>query len=236
MKRFLVPGNLQVGEKVLLPAEEARHAYKVLRLGVDDEVLLTNGHGKEAHGRIVESSKEATYVEVLSVIVKAGSRKCAVEIIQAPLKGQRMDWLVEKFTELGVDALHPVKTEFTVAGQDKEERWARLVQAAVKQSGNSRAMRISPLQELEAAARMDGLKFLLSPSASTGLARELAQSLSQKPARIILAIGPEGGFSPAEEQHLIHQGFRAVALSHQILRGETAGLAAACITLHLVDF
>ncbi|MGZ3695559.1 MAG: RsmE family RNA methyltransferase [Bdellovibrionota bacterium] len=242
MKRFLVKDALIVGQRVQLPAEEARHAYKVLRLGIDDEVLLTDGAGKEAHGRIVESSKEATFVEILSVMVRShgAKRKCAVEILQAPLKGPRMDWLVEKLTELGVDSLHPVITEHTVASQDKEERWARLVQAAIKQSGNLQALKLSPVKNLpealESQAGIPGVKFLLSPSATVGLAHALQEKLPSHPARIFLAIGPEGGFSAAEESLLIHQGFQPVALSHQILRGETAGLTAAAITLHLVDF
>jgi 16S rRNA (uracil1498-N3)-methyltransferase len=240
MKRFVVKEPLVVGQRVQLPAEEARHAYKVLRLGVDDEVLLTDGHGKEAHGRIVESAKEATFVEVLSVMAKAGGRKCAVEILQAPLKGPRMDWLVEKLTELGVDSLHPILTEHTVNNTDKEERWKRLVQAAVKQSGNLNALKLSPLRPLHEAAEAEagrpGLKFLLSPSATIGLGQAMQEKMDSKPERIILAIGPEGGFSAAEEDLLIRQGFQAVALSRQTLRGETAGLTAAAITLHLVEF
>ncbi|MGE3261511.1 MAG: 16S rRNA (uracil(1498)-N(3))-methyltransferase [Bacteriovoracia bacterium] len=240
MKRFLVRDPLIVGQKVQLPPEEARHAYKVLRLGIDDEVLLTDGYGKEAHGRIVESAKEATFVEVLSVMVKANTRKISVEILQAPLKGSRMDWLVEKLTELGVDTLHPVQTEHTVATTEKEDRWIRLVQAAVKQSGNLRPLKIQALlplaDALKAEAKLPGLKLLLSPSAPLSLAKALLEKISAKPPRIVLAIGPEGGFSKAEEEELIRQGFQAVALSHQILRGETAGLTAAAITLHLVDF
>ncbi len=183
MKRFLVHGKFIVGERIQLPPEEARHAYKVLRLGVDDEVLLTDGLGKEAHGKIVESAKEGTFVSILSVIVKAHKRKCTVELMQAPLKGPKMDWLVEKLTELGLDMLYPVKTEHTVAdpSTDKEERWTRLVQSALKQSGNSKSLKIAPLTELtEALAHenhQNGLKFLLSPSAPLSLAQQIQEKM-----------------------------------------------------------
>jgi 16S rRNA (uracil1498-N3)-methyltransferase len=239
MKRFLVNGGLSVGSRLELPPEEARHARRVLRLEVGDEVLVTDGRGSEANARIAESSKDGMWVEITSV-KEGAARACKVEILQAPLKGPRMDWLVEKLTELGVDALHPVQTERTVAGKDKEDRWGRLVQAAMKQSGNLRALELSPTltlpEALAAETQRAGLKLLLAPQAPVSLAQALQNGLREKPARILLAIGPEGGFSAAEEELFIRQGFQPVALSRQILRGETAGLIAAAITLHLVDF
>lgn len=240
MKRFLVHENLVVGHRIQLPLEEARHAFRVLRLGEGDEILLTDGRGVEAHGKIVESSKEGTWVEILSVTVRAGTKAGAVEIIQALLKGPRMDWLVEKLTELGVDTLHPIQSEHSVANADKEERWTRLVQSAVKQSGNLRSLRLTGLKPLADALTAEkdqlGEKFLLSPSATTSLAQALSGDPKNRSARVVLAIGPEGGFSAAEEAEFIRQGFQPVALSRQILRGETAGMAAAAIALHLLDF
>lgn len=240
MKRFLVQSDLAVGARVQLSPEEAKHAHRVLRLEVGSEVLVTNGRGTEALGKIVESSKEGMWVEVTSLKASAPARACKVEVMQAPLKGPRMDWLVEKLTELGVDVLHPVQTERTVSNKDKEDRWARLVQAAVKQSGNVHALELAPALDVEAALAEEksrsGLKLLLAPGATEGLAQALKSGLPKKPGRILLAIGPEGGFSAGEEAEFIRQGFQPVALSRQILRGETAGLTAAAITLHLVDF
>jgi 16S rRNA (uracil1498-N3)-methyltransferase len=110
----------------------------------------------------------------------------------------------------------------------------------MKQSGNLRALELSPTlplpEALAAETQRAGLKLLLAPQAPVSLAQALQNGLREKPARILLAIGPEGGFSASEEELFIRQGFQPVALSRQILRGETAGLTAAAIALHLVDF
>jgi 16S rRNA (uracil1498-N3)-methyltransferase len=237
MKRFLVSEKLVEGATILLDPAEAKHATRVLRLQVGDEIVLTDGRGAEASARLVNIGKEETRAQIFSVRASSPIRGCRLELLQAPLKGARMDWLIEKLTELGLDAIHPVLTQFTVAQNDKEDRWARLVQSAVKQSGNPRLMEIAPLVPLSEAiaALPESLKILLSPGAPLSLSALLrAQASSAK--RIFLAIGPEGGFSAEEETALEAKGFVRVALSPQILRGETAAISAVAITLHLIDF
>lgn len=235
MKRFLVNEKLVMGAAIQLDAAESKHAARVLRLQVGDEILLTDGKGLEARAKLVQVEKEDVRAQIFE-LREAATRPCRVELLQAPLKGPRMDWLVEKLTELGLDSLHPIRTQFTVASNDKEDRWSRLVQAAVKQSGNPHSMEISPLLALdEAIAELpEGLKILLSPSAGTSLSSLVQKKGSAK--KIFLAIGPEGGFSPAEESALEAKGFLPAALSPQILRGETAAISAVAITLHLIDF
>ena len=240
MKRFLASEKLVPGARVQLGPNEARHAARVLRLSVGAEVLLTDGRGNEALARLTEVGKEEVWAEVTELKAPRSTRSCRVELLQAPLKGPRMDWLVEKLTELGLDALHPVRTEFTVAGNEKEDRWSRLVQAAVKQSGSPHLLQIHPVVEfgdLTISVEESGdQKILLSPGATEGLAQVIQSAKATKPRRILLAIGPEGGFSDREEETLKRLGFVPAALSNQILRGESAAISAVAITLHLIDF
>lgn len=237
MKRFLVSEELKAGARVRLSPEESKHCVRVMRLGPGHTVLLTDGRGGEAEAKILSTEKSGVEVEVTALKARA-ERPFRLDLLQAPLKGPRMDWLVEKATELGVDALHVLESEHSVAGGERKDRWERIAQAAMKQSGNPR------LPEIHEAAGLDQILgrlkapfsgFLLSPGAKAGLAEAVQAKLSGGATRFVLVIGPEGGFSPAEEEAFQSRGFQPCLLSTQILRGETAALSALSIALHALE-
>ncbi|HEY8278642.1 MAG TPA: RsmE family RNA methyltransferase [Bdellovibrionota bacterium] len=235
MRRFLVGEKLKEGASLCLSADETKHATRVMRLKAGDKILLTDGKGTEAEAEILSCEKTGAQLRVLS-LQKAKARNFRVELIQGTLKGARMDWLIEKATELGVDAVHVVDTEFAVAGE-RADRWSRLAQAAVKQSGNPRLPEIHTAKDLaEALSRLpkgfQGL--LLSPHAKQGLLQTMA--MARRPEIIVLAVGPEGGFSSEEEHFLTENRFTPCLLSSQILRGETAALTAVALSLHALEF
>lgn len=237
MKRFLVSESLSAGAHLRLSPEESRHVTRVMRLVPGDCVLLTDGKGQEAEARLLRADKSGALMEVLGVR-RAEARPFRLELLQATLKGPRMDWLVEKATELGVDSLCVVDSDFAVAGA-RAARWARVAQAAIKQSGSPRLPGIREAAGLgEALSSLeDGFHgFLLSPTASVGLADAVRAALPTGRGTVVLAVGPEGGFSPDEERELRARGFRACRLSAQILRGETAALVAAAVALHALEF
>ncbi len=237
MKRFLVDEKLVEGAKLSLSVEESKHATRVMRLGIGSKILLTDGKNHEAEAEILEIGKSGTFVKVISVRT-AQARSHKVELLQATLKGNRMDWLVEKATELGVDALHVVDSQFSVAG-DRAERWARLAHAAMKQSGNLKMPEIfeaAPMSEVLDRIPADFHGFLLSPSAQEGLSAAISRVLPKNSGPVFLAIGPEGGFSEAEERVLRERGFTPCLLSTQVLRGETAALCALSVALHALEF
>jgi 16S rRNA (uracil1498-N3)-methyltransferase len=229
MRTFLVKKSFSAGERVRLGAEESSHALNSLRLGQGELVRLSNGAGIEGEGKIWKTEAGAE-VEVLKIM--AADKKTALHFLQAPLKGPKMDWLVEKLTELGVSRLQLIQTERTVATAEKIERWERLAEAALKQSGSPQLLRIQPVQPLAEALRSlpPSLKILLQPGAPESLAHLLAKASGIE--TLVLALGPEGGFSPSEENILVAAGFQPARLSSQILRGETAGIAAAAIAAH----
>jgi 16S rRNA (uracil1498-N3)-methyltransferase len=235
MKRFLVRQSLSVGARLQLNREESRHALKVLRLAVGDHALVADGQGQEAKARVVSADRDGVWLEVEALSASARPQ-AAIELIQGVLKGPRMDWLVEKITELGVETLRPVTTDFSVSKGEREDRWERIAESALKQSGNLRLPDILRTASLaEALAGLgEGFRVHLHPSAPFSLAKILAEA--RNPGRVILAVGPEGGFSPAEEKLLAGAGFRPAALSKNVLRGETGAIVAAAITRHLIDF
>ncbi len=149
-----------------------------------------------------------------------------------------------KATEIGVQLITPITTQYSVALEGKEDRWKRIVQASMKQSGNAMALEINKLQSLESVLGKKEAgafwKFVLCPDAHLSLLQQVQIGLKAGPlpskARIVLAIGPEGGFSKKEEEAFIEAGFMPASLSKNILRGETAAIAAAAILAHTIDF
>lgn len=237
MKRFLVNEELAAGARIRLSPEESKHCVRVMRLGPGDSILLANGRGLEAEAKILTAEKSGVEVEV-TTLRDSAARGFHLDLLQAPLKGPRMDWLVEKATELGVDAIHVVESEHAVAGGERSERWQRIAQAAMKQSGNPRLPQIhdaAPLSEVLKRLPPAFAGFLLSPSAKAGLAEAVQARLSGGATHFVLVIGPEGGFSKAEEEAFQSRGFQPCLLSTQILRGETAALTALAIALHALE-
>lgn len=233
MRRFLVSGGLKAGALLTLSPEESKHAVKSLRLAEGNAIALMDGRGLEAEGRLRSADMGGAVVEIVSV--REAEASLPIEIIQAPLKGPKMDWLVEKLTEIGVAEIRLATTKHTVATGEKIDRWQRIAQSAVKQSGNPLIPSIhgaKPLAELVPSLG-SGLKILLQPGAVKGLAELIRENKGQ---RVMLAIGPEGGFTPEEERYLQEAGFVPAALSRQILRGETAALVAAALVAHSIDF
>lgn len=235
MKRFLTRDKLSVGSVVGLDADESRHALKALRLKEGDEVLVIDGFGAEAEGKI--SSAGLDRIEIAILNVRELKRKINLELLQAPLKGPKMDWLVEKLTEIGVTTVHLARTQHTVAAGEKTDRWQRIAQSALKQSGNLLLPNFEPIKPLEEAILgLKGFRVLMKPGASLGLSQAIKGALANGATTIVLAIGPEGGFSQEEENFLIQAGFVPAALSLQVLRGETAAISALAIAAHSIDF
>ncbi|RYZ98949.1 MAG: 16S rRNA (uracil(1498)-N(3))-methyltransferase, partial [Proteobacteria bacterium] len=166
MRRFFIDQALVLNAKIRLSPEETKHAARVLRLQPGAEVILLNGKGLEATARLLSLDFEGAEAEILEI--NKVTKPIRLELLQAPLKGPKMDWLVEKATELGVDAIHPARTARTSPFVEKEDRWARIAQAAVKQSGNANFPELHPAQGLDQAITSlppNSARILLQPGA-----------------------------------------------------------------------
>ncbi len=223
---------LSPGAEIALPEMAARHAVTVLRLQVGDTLNLFNGEGGEYRANLVAVSKREARARIIEF--HAAERESPVDITLALgiSAGERMDYSLQKATELGVSAIQPLATERSVvrlAGERADKRlqhWQHVVIAACEQCGRNRVPTVAPVEKLYAyLAAVDREKrlLMLSPDADTPLKQVAPTSAA------VLLIGAEGGFAPAEFEAAQASGFEPVRLGPRILRTETAPVAALAV-------
>lgn len=223
-ERFFVEQPI-TGSTAELVDAEAQHLVKVMRAAVGDEVVLFDGSGAEFTAKVTRLSKSVVLLEILDR--REISREPRVELTLAVAlpKGERQKWLVEKLTELGAARLVPLITERGVA-QPVDAAIARLSRAVIeasKQCERNRLMEIAPPREAIEyfVADVRGTKLIAEPGG------EQLGSLAQDVTQLVVAIGPEGGFTPTELKAAMENGWRPVSLGRSILRIETAAIAVA---------
>lgn len=237
MARFYCPLPLHTGAALSLPPSAARHV-QVLRLQPGGVITLFNGQGGEFEATVTRMGRSD--VEVLIGAHSANEREaaCAVHLLAGITANERMDWLVEKATELGAASLTPLIAERSVLklkGERAEKKlahWQGVAVAASEQCGRNRVTRIEPAETLAAWLAQHpatgGLRLVLSLSPGTQPLRTAAHGHSD----VTLLSGPEGGLTAAEEALALAAGFVPVTLGPRVLRAETAPLAVlAALTL-----
>jgi 16S rRNA (uracil1498-N3)-methyltransferase len=228
--RFFTGASLRAGGTTQLPEEAAHHAIHVLRLRTGDALTLFDGRGGEYAGRIAALERLRVSVDVLAHHALERESPLDVTLVQGVSAGEKMDFTVQKATELGVAAVQPVvaaRSTGRIAGEraaQKRAHWQRVAIAACEQCGRNRVPAVQAPLTLEeycrSAAPAGGL--LLSPEARLGL-RDAAARLK---GAATIAVGPEAGFAADEEAMLAEAGFVPVRLGPRVLRTETAALAA----------
>jgi 16S rRNA (uracil1498-N3)-methyltransferase len=224
--RFYTPHSFE-GPTVELDGPEAHHLMHVLRKAVGQEVLLFDGRGTEATAKIVSLAKKTVELRVLSRTQSPEEAHVPVILGTAVPKGDRAGWLVEKVTELGVDRLVPLETARSIVhpGAGKLEKMRQTVIAACKQSGRSRLLQVDPtLTWNEFIAREFPERTVLVADPA-GAPIEGAIKPNALDSAIVLAIGPEGGFTDEEITSAVEAGARLISLGPRILRIETAAVA-----------
>lgn len=231
MTRVHVEVPLGAGMRVTLPESAANHLVRVLRLGLGDACVLFNGDGCDYHARLVTVGKRDAQAEVERVTEPGNESPLRLVLLQALARGEKMDWILQKATELGVHAVVPAnseRSEVRLDGARADKRlahWRSVVSSACEQSGRAKVPAVSmplALTALDGAVPADSRRVLLDPEATTPLA-----GIALDPgASVVVAIGPEGGWSANDLAALQAQGFERVSLGPRVLRTETAGLAA----------
>lgn len=219
---------LAVGEAVTLEEGPAKHLMTVLRHQAGDSVIVFNGDGAEYVGQIQPAARaKECVIELEQQTTPMVESPIEVHLIQAIGRGERMDWVVQKATELGVSRITPIFTERTGVKLDakrqtqRQMRWQAIAIGACEQSGRVRVPRVdAPIELSRWSCSSETPTFYLDPLADTTL------STLQKLDHMALIIGPEGGLSPSEIDALKHDGAQALRLGPRVLRTETAGPAA----------
>jgi len=229
LTRVYVEADLTPGSVVELPLGTASHLAKVLRARSGDELILFNGDGREFMGAIesVRGSRVSASVGDSRGVDRESP--LAITLVQCVPRGDRMDFIVQKATELGVARLVPVLSQRSVVRLDKTHseskaiHWRAVAVSACEQCGRNRVPAIEPAKPL--------LDYLGEPASGTGpklvFEPDSADAHPAAPGGAAeIAIGPEGGFAPDELEAFRVAGYSQVGLGPRILRAETAAIAA----------
>jgi 16S rRNA (uracil1498-N3)-methyltransferase len=233
--RYFVERPIE-GALARLSDAEAHHLIHVMRATRGDEVVLFDGGGAEFVARVDEIGRAEIGLTIVSRQMVDRELAIAITLGVALPKGDRRRWLVEKATELGVACLVPLESE-RASDRESSAASARLRQAVIeasKQCGRNRLMEIAQPRKLADfwATGSDVPRLLAHPHARD-CRRALDETASTNPKcpRIVLAVGPEGGFTEAEVETALAAGWQAVGLGARILRVETAALALAAAVM-----
>ena len=234
--RVYVPGPLAAGADLPLPAQAASHVAKVLRLRAGAALTVFDGRGGEWEALVERVAGTTVTVRLGGHDAVERESPLRVTLLQALARGEKMDWVLQKATELGVARLVPVATERSVVQLDagraerRLEHWQGIVASACEQCGRNRLPEVLAPQSLAAACEQAAqsaarVRLVLAPEATASLATAAAAAETGV-REVTLLIGPEGGLSPAELRVAAQAGFVAVTLGPRVLRTETAAIAA----------
>lgn len=231
MIRVYIDAALSPGTRITLPDVAANHLVRVLRLQPGADCVLFNGDGCDYSARLLSVGKRGVQAEILSSRVLENESPLRITLLQGIARGEKMDLVLQKATELGVAAIVPVLAERTEVKLDAERmpkriaHWRNIVISACEQCGRTRIPEVgapAPLAEAVKMVANDTMRLTLDPFGT----RTLAMLDAPVSASIAIAIGPEGGWSPRDREILHASGFEGLRLGPRVLRTETAGLAA----------
>jgi 16S rRNA (uracil1498-N3)-methyltransferase len=227
--RIYQPGHYERGQSVALSDAQRLHVGVVLRMRVGDPLILFCGDDREFLALITSIDKKNVVVEIQAVHDVSRESSRAIHLAQAISKGDRMEWVIQKAVELGVASITPLLTEHCVVRLDasrlakKQAQWQAIAEAACEQSGRNRVPLIHEACTLEAYLLKTPavIKLILHPKATKSWS-----DFRFNEGEVALLIGPEGGFSEAEVEQALQQGFDLLSLGPRVLRTETAAIAA----------
>jgi 16S rRNA (uracil1498-N3)-methyltransferase len=234
MRRFVVDEVLSTQRPLLITGSEAKHMTTVLRMGPGDRIILLGKDGERFQAVIRETAPRRVLVDVECPLPSPAPSPVHITLCQALLKSHRMDLLVEKTSELGVNRVLPYRAERTVVqveeskAPSKVRRWREIAQSAAKQSDRGTPAEIGPLysfnEMLAVLSEEPAMRILLWEREATRSLKDLLRSHSPA-ARVVAMVGPEGGLTEREVKEAGEAGFVSVSLGSRILRAETAAIS-----------
>ena len=234
LTRLYIGAKIDADSEMQLDSEQARYIGRVLRLRVGDALTVFNGEQGEFLATVLRIAKTAAVVAVGEHVSTMTESAFKMHLVQGVSRGERMDFVVQKATELGVKRISPVLTEYGVVKFDearamkRRDHWRKVAQSACEQSGRIRPPLIDtplPLKSWFGQKTADAdIDLVLRPGAAAAMMAIAAPST-----KVCILVGPEGGFSDSEYEDAAAAGFTAVSLGPRILRTETASLAALAI-------
>jgi len=222
------------GNNYTLNETESKHCVRVLRLDKGDEITLVDGCGGYFTAEIADPNPKRCLVNVIKSELNFGLRNFQIHVAIAPTKNiERMEWFLEKATEIGINRVIPILCQHSERKEIKHERLEKVMVSAMKQSLKAYLPQLDDLTKLSDLINQpfEGLKFIAHCGEQH---RELLKNRIVPNHNYLILIGPEGDFSPEEIELALKSGFQAVSLGDSRLRTETAGVVA-CHTLNLMN-
>ena len=241
MNRYYLPAPSWEGETLRLSGEEARHATRVMRVQVGEQIEIFDGCGKAAVCTVTHTERQSVDCEIQSE-QNHPAPQFPITLCQSIPKGGNMELIVQKAVELGVNTIQPLITQRTVARPDslakKQEKWQRIALEACKQCGQNH------LPEIATPLHFQPWLTELTPFGTAIIASlderavHLRKHLEKSPltGNIGLLIGPEGDFSPEEYQHAYDAGFHPISFGEIVMRVETASIYGLSVIQHERSF
>lgn len=230
MPRFYCPETLVIGATIELP-DHVSHHLQVLRLETGAQITLFDGQGGEYAATLSRLEKRRAEAEIKLFLPREAEPPHAITLAQALPEGSKMDWIVEKAVELGATAIQPLAAQRCVVrlsaerAAKKAAHWQGIIIAAAEQCGRNRLPHLADTADFGAWISQHDMhrRILLTPRAE----QPLSDWARHQPAQpVTLMVGPEGGYSEAEENAALAHGALALSMGPRVLRTETAGLAA----------
>jgi 16S rRNA (uracil1498-N3)-methyltransferase len=216
----------------VLPEEEANHLTRVMRLGKDDDIAVFDGRGREFRARVTAAARGRVRITLLDPITPAPEARVPLTLVQAVLKGDRMDAVIRDATMMGVAAIDPVVTSRTIArGARDTDRWARVAVASAKQCRRADVPAITAPSRFGdwLAASAHGLRLLLVEPSTGAETCSLRMLEDHAAGSLALIVGPEGGWSEEERRSAESAGCVAATLGPLTLRADAVPIAALAI-------
>jgi len=230
MDYFYVPPEEIRGRIAIMRDDEFKHLTRVVRKKEGEQITLLDGEDHSYEAVIRTIAKDHAECEILGSKHRLNEPAVEVTLAVSVLRNPaRFDVMVEKATELGVRAIIPMITERTIPKSEKHGRLEKIALAAMKQCGRAYLPKILPLSTFEdLLSRADQFSLRLLPHEQSSAASSMERIRGDHPgaSSILIAVGPEGGFTEAEVEAAIGRGFLAVSLGPRRLRTETAAIAA----------
>lgn len=227
-------------EEIVITGGDAHHLAHVMRTQIGDVITVVDAEGQAAEMVVTALTRDAVHFRMQRVL-PAETAGREVILVQALLKGEKMDFIVQKAAELGAVCMRPIVTEHVVVRYDakkaaaKAARWQKIADEAAKQCGRRSLMTVAPIVSL--AELLQDPAYIGAADTVTVFCYEQEERQSMRTVlrgtearRVTLIVGAEGGFSPAEAAALTAAGGQSVSLGHRILRAETASLTALAVT------
>jgi 16S rRNA (uracil1498-N3)-methyltransferase len=222
------------GNTYTLDETESKHCIRVLRLEKGNEITLVDGRGGFFTAQIADPNPKRCVINVVRLELNFGKRDYQIHIAIAPTKNMdRIEWFLEKATEIGIDRVTPLLCRFSERKEVKLDRLEKVMVSAMKQSLKAYLPKLDELTKFTDFIRQpfEGQKFIAHCEEQH---RELLKNLVEPNGNYLILIGPEGDFSPDEIELAISAGFVPVSLGDSRLRTETAGVVA-CHTFNLLN-